>query len=176
MVCVYFSQEDTEDNLHDRIKAHFSIGRDPNPNLWLIPKNLNLKLDSDLGLQLLEKSCWTPFLVRIPHVNGERRLLQLGYSALACLKIGMSGSEVFPAAKIGHSFPVEAERYITAAHLFAVLTSCLSLPTISPCRRQRQSRGCISDANLTRPAVASLIRIRSQLRAAIASECLLCWA
>jgi RecA-family ATPase len=54
MRTVYFTQEDTEDNIHERIQAHFSTGRKPNDGLWVVPKNLNIKLDTATGRNIVQ--------------------------------------------------------------------------------------------------------------------------
>ncbi len=55
MRTVYFTQEDTESNIDDRIKAHFHGGREPNDRLWIVPKNLSIKLDTHEGKRLVER-------------------------------------------------------------------------------------------------------------------------
>jgi RecA-family ATPase len=52
---VYFTQEDAEEDIDLRIKAHFSGGRTPNDRLWVVPKNLNIKLDTSDGRRLVER-------------------------------------------------------------------------------------------------------------------------
>lgn len=54
MRCVYFAQEDTDDDIHDRVLAHFRAGRDVNDRLWIVPKNLRMALDSDGGRGLIQ--------------------------------------------------------------------------------------------------------------------------
>ena len=55
MRTVYFAQEDSEDNADDRVKAHLLRGgRKANDRLWVVPKNLNLALDSKEGCQLVQ--------------------------------------------------------------------------------------------------------------------------
>lgn len=49
MRSVYFTQEDTEDNIHERTLAHFGTGRQPNDRLWVVPKNLNVVFDTERG-------------------------------------------------------------------------------------------------------------------------------
>jgi RecA-family ATPase len=46
MSVAYFAQEDTEDDLQDRIEIMIKGGRQLNDRLWFIPKNLGLLLDS----------------------------------------------------------------------------------------------------------------------------------
>lgn len=46
MRVVYFTQEDTEDDIVGRMKAHFGNGREPNDRLWIVPKNLQMTLDT----------------------------------------------------------------------------------------------------------------------------------
>lgn len=55
MRTVYFTQEDTEDDIDMRIKAHFCGGREPNDRFWVVPKNLSIKLDTNDGRRLVEK-------------------------------------------------------------------------------------------------------------------------
>jgi hypothetical protein len=55
MRTVYLAQEDTEDDVHDRLSAHFSQGRAANDRLWIVPKNLKIRLDSERGCALLEE-------------------------------------------------------------------------------------------------------------------------
>lgn len=55
MRSVYFTQEDTEDNIHDRVTAHFKTGRRPNDRLWVVPKNLNIGFDTDSGRLAMQK-------------------------------------------------------------------------------------------------------------------------
>lgn len=43
---VYFTQEDTEDDIAERMKAHFARKREPNDRLWIVPKNLQMTLDT----------------------------------------------------------------------------------------------------------------------------------
>jgi hypothetical protein len=54
MRTVYLTQEDTEDDIQDRVMAHVGAGRAVNDNLWIIPKNLKISLDSPAGRGLLE--------------------------------------------------------------------------------------------------------------------------
>jgi RecA-family ATPase len=55
MRCVYFTQEDTRDNIHSRIMAHVTYGRRaPNDRLWVVPKNLQLKLDTMAGRNMIQ--------------------------------------------------------------------------------------------------------------------------
>ena len=56
MRTVYFTQEDTEDDVDRRIKAHLEAGhRPPNDRLWIVPKNLSIKLDTSEGRRIVEK-------------------------------------------------------------------------------------------------------------------------
>lgn len=55
MRVVYFSQEDTDDDIHDRVLAHFNGGREPNDRLWIVPKNLKLTLDEGSGRELIQR-------------------------------------------------------------------------------------------------------------------------
>jgi RecA-family ATPase len=53
---VYFTQEDTEKNIQDRVRKHTVDGRrEANDRLWIVPKNLNIKLDTDLGMRLVTR-------------------------------------------------------------------------------------------------------------------------
>lgn len=49
MRTVYFTQEDTEDDVHDRVMAHFATGRPENDRVWIVPKNLRIAFDSQAG-------------------------------------------------------------------------------------------------------------------------------
>jgi len=53
MRTVYFTQEDTEDDVHDRVSAHFSTGRPENDRVWIVPKNLTIAFDSTAGRNLM---------------------------------------------------------------------------------------------------------------------------
>jgi RecA-family ATPase len=50
---VYFSQEDTVDDLVDRVHRHCGSGHQVSDNLWLVPKNLVMTLDT--GYELVQK-------------------------------------------------------------------------------------------------------------------------
>jgi RecA-family ATPase len=52
---VYFTQEDTEDDIDLRIKAHLSAKREPNDRVWIVPKNLSIKLDTNEGRRIVER-------------------------------------------------------------------------------------------------------------------------
>lgn len=52
---VYFTQEDTEVNIQDRVLLHTGRGRETNERLWIVPKNLNLKLDTPEGYALVKR-------------------------------------------------------------------------------------------------------------------------
>ena len=54
MRTVYFMQEDTEDDAHDRLLCCFKGGRTCNDNLWLVPKNLKIRVDDPAGLNLIQ--------------------------------------------------------------------------------------------------------------------------
>jgi len=55
MRTVYFTQEDSEDNIHTRIHAHLDVGHRPaNDGVWVVPKNLNIKLDTATGRRLVQ--------------------------------------------------------------------------------------------------------------------------
>lgn len=47
---VYFTQEDTEDDVQDRTDLMMNAGRLPNRNFWIVPKDLHLSLDEKEGL------------------------------------------------------------------------------------------------------------------------------
>lgn len=53
MRTVYFTQEDTEDDIQDRVLAHFSVGRSENDRLWVVPKNLSIAFDTQAGRNLI---------------------------------------------------------------------------------------------------------------------------
>jgi RecA-family ATPase len=55
MRCVYFTQEDTEDDIHDRVLAHLSAGRVPSDRLWVEPKNLQIAFDTQEGRRLIRE-------------------------------------------------------------------------------------------------------------------------
>lgn len=54
MRSVYFTQEDTEDDIHDRILAHLKAGRPANDRLWVEPKNLQIAFDTVEGRRLIQ--------------------------------------------------------------------------------------------------------------------------
>jgi hypothetical protein len=49
MRCIYFSQEDTQDDLEDRVTILLGAGRQRSENLWGVPKDLTMKFDDDKG-------------------------------------------------------------------------------------------------------------------------------
>lgn len=53
MRTVYFTQEDTEDDIQDRVLAQLSR-REASDRLWIIPKDLRLVLDSPDGRRLIQ--------------------------------------------------------------------------------------------------------------------------
>lgn len=53
---VYFTQEDTERNIRDRIELKVKGGRVANDRIWIEPKNLNIRLDTPEGRGLLKRS------------------------------------------------------------------------------------------------------------------------
>lgn len=55
MRTVYFTQEDTEDDIHDRCMAHFNAGRIPNDRLWVVPKDLRIAFDTTGGLNTIQE-------------------------------------------------------------------------------------------------------------------------
>lgn len=55
MRSVYFTQEDTEDDIHDRVMAHLGGGREPNDRLWIEPKNLTLAFDTTEGRRMIQE-------------------------------------------------------------------------------------------------------------------------
>lgn len=55
MRSVYFTQEDTEDDIHDRVMAHVGGGRNTNDRLWIEPKNLQIAFDTVEGRKLIQK-------------------------------------------------------------------------------------------------------------------------
>jgi RecA-family ATPase len=55
MRTVYFTQEDSEDNIDARVKAHLGAGRRPSDGVWVVPKNLNLKLDTAEGRRRIQE-------------------------------------------------------------------------------------------------------------------------
>lgn len=54
MRTVYFTQEDTEDDIQDRVMAHIGAGRRTSDRLWIVPKNLQAVLDTVEGKQLVQ--------------------------------------------------------------------------------------------------------------------------
>jgi RecA-family ATPase len=56
MRVVYFSQEDTEDDLQDRYDVMTGAGRIPTPNFYYEPKDLNLAFDNGPGEAALKRS------------------------------------------------------------------------------------------------------------------------
>lgn len=53
---VYFTQEDTLEDIQKRVKLLVDKGhREPNDRLWLVPKNLNIKLDTPEGRYLIKR-------------------------------------------------------------------------------------------------------------------------
>lgn len=56
MRVVYFSQEDTEDDMHDRLEMFFATNeRDINTRFHFVPKNLQIAFDTVAGMQLITK-------------------------------------------------------------------------------------------------------------------------
>lgn len=56
MRVVYFTQEDTEVNIQDRVLLHINgAHRTPNDRLWIVPKNLNIKLDTPEGVAIVKR-------------------------------------------------------------------------------------------------------------------------
>lgn len=49
----YFSLEDTEDNIHDRLNKFFSAGRAENDRLWFASKNMEMTIDNIKGQNLI---------------------------------------------------------------------------------------------------------------------------
>ena len=66
MRTVYFTQEDTEDDIHDRVLAHLGGGREPNDRLWIVPKNMNIALDTNAGKAIIAQE-----LTEVRNVAGE---------------------------------------------------------------------------------------------------------
>lgn len=56
MRVIYFTQEDAEDDIHDRIDICFKGGRTDNPNLYIVPKDLKLTLDNLIHIESPIKS------------------------------------------------------------------------------------------------------------------------
>lgn len=52
--CVYFTQEDCEDDIQDRVLAHVQAGRPTSDRLWVVPKNLSICFDSTVGRNLIQ--------------------------------------------------------------------------------------------------------------------------
>lgn len=53
--CVYFTQEDTEDDAHDRLDAMLAGRRGVNDRVWIVPKNLQVTLDTVRGRALIQQ-------------------------------------------------------------------------------------------------------------------------
>jgi RecA-family ATPase len=51
---IYFTQEDSEGDITKRMLAHLGAGRPPNDRVWIVPKNLNMVLDTPEGRKLIE--------------------------------------------------------------------------------------------------------------------------
>lgn len=55
MRTVYFTQEDTESNIQDRIRKHVDVGhRTLNNGVTVVPKDLSMKLDTSNGIRLIK--------------------------------------------------------------------------------------------------------------------------
>lgn len=54
MRSVYFTQEDTEDDIHDRVLNNINGGRTANDRLWIEPKNMQLAFDTVEGRRLIQ--------------------------------------------------------------------------------------------------------------------------
>ena len=52
---VYFTAEDTDDDLHDRIEKAFKVGRVCNNRMCFVSKDLTLKFDSTKGVKKMEE-------------------------------------------------------------------------------------------------------------------------
>jgi RecA-family ATPase len=53
---VYFTQEDTEEDIQKRVMLCIGEGhRVPNDRLWVVPKNLNIKLDTPEGRYIIKR-------------------------------------------------------------------------------------------------------------------------
>jgi RecA-family ATPase len=56
MRSVYFTQEDPEPDIQKRVMANVEVGkRKPNDNIWIVPKNLNIKLDTPVGIEIVKR-------------------------------------------------------------------------------------------------------------------------
>jgi RecA-family ATPase len=56
MRTVYFTQEDADVNIQARILAHVNNGkREPNDRVWVVPKNLNMNLDTPMGQRVIQR-------------------------------------------------------------------------------------------------------------------------
>jgi RecA-family ATPase len=55
MRTVYFTQEDSEDDVQDRAEIMLLGNRVPNDHLWIVTKNLNLRLDTPENALLIQK-------------------------------------------------------------------------------------------------------------------------
>ncbi len=54
MRVIFFTQEDTEDDLHDRYALMSSSGRQPNENLWYVQKDLTMCFDNEKGIEKID--------------------------------------------------------------------------------------------------------------------------
>ncbi len=55
MRTIYFTQEDSEANIQERVKLVVGGGREVNDRVWIVPKNLNIKLDTHVGADLVKR-------------------------------------------------------------------------------------------------------------------------
>lgn len=55
MRTVYFSQEDTEDDLDDRISLLLGAGLTDNDMVWVVPKDLHIRMDDPKGMEIIFK-------------------------------------------------------------------------------------------------------------------------
>lgn len=56
MKVLYFTQEDTEDDLHDRVETLIKGGRQWTDNLWYVSKNLNLRFEGAEGVNAIKSA------------------------------------------------------------------------------------------------------------------------
>lgn len=55
MRTVYFTQEDTDRNIHGRVRNHLDAGLRPNDRFWVVPKNLNIRMNTPEGRLIIRQ-------------------------------------------------------------------------------------------------------------------------
>lgn len=72
MRTVYFAQEDTEDDVYDRVMPSINLGRTPNDMFWIVPKNWAIQMDTLEGRRLMQDE-----LEHVRHTAGPIDLVML---------------------------------------------------------------------------------------------------